>query len=51
LLKQKPEIVFKLAVRRMLPKGTLGRRIFKKLRVYSDQQHPHSSQNPKVLKV
>ena len=51
LLKQKPEIVFKLAVKRMLPKGNLGRRIFKKLRVYSGQQHPHLSQNPRMLKV
>ena len=51
LLKQKPETVFKLAVKRMLPKGALGRRIFKKLKVYAHQQHPHSSQNPKVLKV
>jgi large subunit ribosomal protein L13 len=51
LLRQKPELVFKLAVRRMLPKGSLGRRIFKKLKVYSDEQHPHSSQNPRALKV
>lgn len=51
LLKKKPEVVFKLAVRRMLPKGPLGRRIFKKLRVYSEQQHPHSSQNPKIIKL
>jgi len=51
LLKKKPEVVFKLAVKRMLPKGPLGRRIFKKLKVYSNEQHPHSSQNPKLLKV
>ena len=51
LLRQKPELVFKLAVKRMLPKGSLGRRIFKKLKVYSDEQHPHNSQNPRALKV
>ena len=51
LLKKKPEIVFKLAVKRMLPRGALGRRIFKKLRVYSNEQHPHSSQNPKIIKL
>jgi large subunit ribosomal protein L13 len=51
LLQNKPEVVFKLAVRRMLPKGNLGKRIFKKLRVYSDKQHPHSSQAPKVIEV
>ncbi len=51
LLKKKPEIVFKLAVKRMLPKGPLGRRIFRKLRVYSNEQHPHSSQSPKIIKL
>ncbi len=51
LLSQKPEIVFRLAVKRMLPKGPLGRRIFRKLRVYSNEHHPHSSQNPRVIKL
>lgn len=51
LLKKKPEIVFKLAVKRMLPKGALGRRIFKKLKVYSNGEHPHSGQNPKIVKL
>ena len=51
LLKKKPEIVFRLAVKRMLPKGPLGRLIFKKLRVYSDEHHPHGSQNPKIIKL
>ena len=50
-LKKKPETVFKLAVRRMLPKGTLGESMFRKLRVYANQQHPHESQHPKVLEV
>ena len=51
LLEKKPKMVFQLAVKRMLPKGPLGRIIFKKLRVYSGEQHSHISQNPKVLKV
>jgi len=51
LLKKKPEIVFKLAVKRMLPQGPLGRRIFKKLKVYSQEQHPHGSQQPKELRI
>ena len=51
LLEKKPKMVFQLAVKRMLPKGPLGRKIFKKLKVYPDEQHPHNSQNPKVLKV
>lgn len=51
LLNRKPETVFKLAVKRMLPKGKLGTRIFRKLRVYSGEHHPHASQNPKPIKL
>ena len=51
LLDKKPETVFKLAVQRMLPKGPLGRRIFKKLKVYSNDKHPHNSQKPKIIKL
>ena len=51
LLKKKPEVVFKLAVKRMLPRDSLGRKMFKKLKVYANEKHPHSSQNPKVLNL
>lgn len=51
LLKKKPELVFKLAVKRMLPKGSLGKRMFKKLRVYAQEQHPHNSQHPRLLNL
>ncbi|MFC1658098.1 50S ribosomal protein L13 [Candidatus Omnitrophota bacterium] len=51
LLKKKPATVFKLAVRRMLPKGSLGGVIFKKLKVYAGTEHPHAGQKPKLLKV
>jgi len=51
MLKRKPATVIKLAVQRMLPAGPLGRDIFKKLKVYADDKHPHKSQNPVILKV
>jgi len=46
LLKQKPERIFRLAVRGMLPKNTLGRAQLTKLKIYSDETHPHSAQKP-----
>jgi large subunit ribosomal protein L13 len=49
MLKKNPTTVIKLAVRRMLPQGPLGRDILKKLKVYADDQHPHKAQNPIVL--
>jgi large subunit ribosomal protein L13 len=49
MLKKNPTTVVKLAVRRMLPQGPLGRDIIKKLKVYADDEHPHKAQNPIVL--
>jgi large subunit ribosomal protein L13 len=46
LLARDPERVVKLAVRRMLPKGPLGRHQLKKLRVYPGPEHPHAAQKP-----
>jgi large subunit ribosomal protein L13 len=46
LLARDPERVVKLAVRRMLPKGPLGRQMLKKLRVYGGPEHPHAAQQP-----
>lgn len=51
LLAKKPERVIQLAVRRMLPGGPLGRDIFKKLKVYPDDKHPHKAQNPITLEI
>lgn len=51
MLKAKPATVIKLAVRRMLPQGPLGRKMFKKLKVYPDDKHQHKSQNPVPLEV
>lgn len=51
LMDKKPEEAFRLAVRRMLPKTRLGRKMFKKLHVYAEGEHPHQSQKPEVLEV
>jgi large subunit ribosomal protein L13 len=51
LLAKKPETVIQLAVRRMLPGGPLGTDMFKKLKVYANDLHPHKAQNPVVLKA
>lgn len=44
-----PERILQLAIKRMLPKGPLGRRMFKKLWVYGGAEHPHQAQQPKEL--
>ncbi|MDW8002615.1 MAG: 50S ribosomal protein L13 [Deltaproteobacteria bacterium] len=49
MLEKKPEEVLKLAVKGMLPKGSLGRKMLKKLKVYRGSQHPHFAQSPKPL--
>ena len=46
-----PERVIEKAVERMLPKGPLGRRIFKNMRVYAGTEHGHEAQKPEVLDV
>ncbi len=49
LLKKKPEDVIKHAVKGMLPKNSLGRAMFKKLKVYTGENHPHEAQMPQLL--
>ena len=49
LMGRKPERVFELAVRRMLPKSNLGKRLLKRLKVYAGPEHPHAAQQPKPL--
>jgi len=51
MLKNKPATVIKLAVRRMLPGGPLGRDLLKKLKVYTEDKHGHVSQKPVVLEI
>ena len=46
-----PEKVIKSAVKGMLPRGPLGREMFRKLRVYSGADHPHIAQNPQPLEI
>ncbi len=48
-LAKKPEEVIELAVKGMLPKGPLGREMYKKLYVYAGPEHKHAAQKPEVL--
>jgi large subunit ribosomal protein L13 len=50
-LQQKPERVLQAAVRGMLPHNALGRKMYKKLKVYAGDQHPHKAQQPKPLEL
>jgi large subunit ribosomal protein L13 len=47
LLKRRPEVIIERAVKGMLPKNRLGRKMYKKLFVYAGATHPHTAQNPK----
>jgi large subunit ribosomal protein L13 len=50
-LQKHPERVLQAAVRGMLPRNRLGRKMLKKLKVYAGDSHPHQAQQPKVLEV
>lgn len=50
LLKRRPEVIIERAVKGMLPKNRLGRKMYKKLFVYAGEMHPHTAQQPKELK-
>ena len=51
LHEKKPGETLKLAVKRMLPGGVLGRKQLTKLKIYSGSDHPHSAQNPQVIEL
>ncbi|NLD39556.1 MAG: 50S ribosomal protein L13 [Desulfatiglans sp.] len=51
LIEKKPDQVLYMAVKRMLPKNSLGRRQLKKLKIYAGSEHPHVAQNPQLLKM
>ena len=51
LLAFKPERIIETAVKGMLPKGPLGRELFRKLKVYAGAEHSHSSQQPIPLEI
>lgn len=46
-----PTRIIENSVKRMLPKGALGRQIFKNLKVYSNSRHPHQAQNPITIEI
>jgi large subunit ribosomal protein L13 len=48
LRSKRPELMIELAVKGMLPKGSLGRSQLKKLKVYAGEEHPHLAQQPEV---
>ena len=48
---KKPDEALKLAVKRMLPGGVLGRKQLSKLKIYSGNDHPHTAQNPIVIEL
>jgi large subunit ribosomal protein L13 len=51
LLKEHPERALEFAVKGMLPKTTLGRRMMRKLHVFAGDAHPHTAQQPKPLEI
>lgn len=51
LIAKKPEMVLEAAVKGMLPKGPLGRAMFRKLKVYAGAEHQHAAQQPQVLDI
>ncbi len=51
LIEKTPERVIQGAVKGMLPRNPLGRAMFKKLKVYAGNEHPHAAQQPQVLNI
>lgn len=51
MLQRKPDEVLRLAVKGMLPKNALGRKLLKKLKIYPQAEHPHQAQQPKPLEI
>jgi large subunit ribosomal protein L13 len=51
LLDKAPEQIIEKAVKGMLPKGPLGRAMFRKLKVYAGSEHQHAAQQPQVLDI
>lgn len=51
LMAKNPQRILELAVKGMLPKNPLGRDMFRKLKVYAGNEHPHEAQQPEVLEL
>jgi len=49
LMARKPAAPLELAIKGMLPKGPLGRKLFNNVKVYAGADHPHAAQNPQVI--
>lgn len=51
MLEKKPAEVLRKAVKGMLPKNALGRKLLKKLKIYASAEHPHTAQTPTPLEI
>jgi len=51
LMANRSDFVLEKAVKGMLPKNSLGKAMYKKLKVYKGEEHPHAAQNPKPYKI
>lgn len=51
LRKTRPEMILQKAVKNMIPRGPLGRQVYKKLHVYAGPEHPHTAQQPKEFVI
>ena len=51
MLLEQPENIIQHAVKGMLPKNILGRKLIRKLKIYSGNEHPHSAQNPQAISI
>ena len=51
LIEKKPEMIIEKAVKGMLPRGPLGREMYRKLKVYPGAEHKHAAQQPKALEI
>ena len=51
LLERQPEKLIYLAVKRMLPRNRMRKRLLKKLKIYAGPEHPHQAQNPKPMEI
>lgn len=51
MIERRPEKVIEIAVKGMLPKGPLGREMYRKLKVYAGSEHQHAAQQPQVLDI
>ncbi|GAB6391127.1 MAG: 50S ribosomal protein L13 [Treponematales bacterium] len=51
LLAKRPAAPMELAVKGMLPKGPLGRKLFRNVKIYAGAEHPHAAQNPQAVEL